>query len=86
MNGQETVWQKRRRRISEIIEVGSSADFLSRGYDIFSTVMLLINLTTTVLYTFDYMEESFGPLLLAAEAITVAFFAVDYKEIMQIQI
>lgn len=66
MNSQETVWQKRRRRISEIIEVGSSADFLSRGYDIFSTVMLLINLTATVLYTFDYMEESFGSLLLAA--------------------
>ena len=78
MNSEETFWQQRRRRISEIIEVGSSADFISRAYDIFSTVMLLINLSATVLYTFDYMELNFGPLLLATEAVTVAFFAVDY--------
>lgn len=78
MNREESVWQQRRRRISEIIEVGSTSDFISRFYDIFSTVMLLINLTATVLYTFDYMEDNFGPVLLLAEAVTVAFFAVDY--------
>lgn len=78
MNKAEENWAERRRRISEIIEVGSSGDRISRGYDIFSTLMLLINLTATVLYTFDYMEEHFSKLLLTAEAVTVAFFAVDY--------
>lgn len=78
MQTEESVWLNRRKRISETIEVGSSGDWISRGYDIFSTLMLLVNLTATVLYTFDYMEDNFGRLLLSAEAITVAFFAVDY--------
>lgn len=78
MNSKESVWAERRKRISEVIEVGSSGDGISRAYDIFSTLMLLINLTATVLYTFDYMEDNFGAALLAAEAITVSFFAVDY--------
>jgi len=78
MNMEEGSWAARRKRISEVIEVGSSGDWISRGYDIFSTLILLVNLTATVLYTFDYMEDNFGGLLLAAEAVTVAFFAVDY--------
>jgi len=78
MNEKEGIWAARRKRISEVIEVGSSGDWISRGYDIFSTLILLINLTATVLYTFDYMEDNYGALLLAAEAVTVAFFAFDY--------
>ena len=78
MNSLENVWAARRKRISEIIEVGSSGDWLSRGYDIVSTLILLINLSATVLYTFDYMEDNFGAILLIAEAVTVGFFAVDY--------
>ena len=78
MNSVENVWAARRKRISEIIEVGSSGDWLSRGYDIASTLILLINLSATVLYTFDYMEDNFGAVLLIAEAVTVSFFAVDY--------
>lgn len=69
---------RRRNRISENIEVGSSRDRVSRGYDILSTLMLLLNLTATVMYTFNEMEYRFGGLLLTIEAVTVAFFAVDY--------
>ena len=71
-------WLQRRRRISEIIEVGASDDPISRGYDIFSTAVLLINLAVTFLYTFDPMELRFGPTLLLIESLTVAFFAIDY--------
>lgn len=56
--------------MSEVIEVGSSGDWISRGYNIFSTLILLINITATMLYTFDYKEDNFGGLLLAAEAVT----------------
>ena len=73
-----SLWLKRRRRVSEIIEVGSADDFVSRAYDFTGTAIVIINLIVTVMYTFDRMEAQYGPLLLTIEAFTVAFFAVDY--------
>jgi len=78
MNKKENIWLRRRSRISEIIEVGSTYDWMSRGYDILSTIMLLVNISATVMYTFNEMEYRFGPLLLFLESFTVAFFAIDY--------
>ena len=78
MKKQKKNWMQIRRRVSEIIEVGASDDIPSRAYDIIGTVMLLINVAVTILYTFDSMELKHGELLLFLEAITVAFFAVDY--------
>lgn len=75
--GQKT-WLQRRRRVSEIIEVGTSGDIPSRCYDVASTLILLINVAVTMLYTFDEMELRYGELLLLVEALSVAFFAVDY--------
>jgi len=72
------IWLHRRKRVAEIIEVGSGGDWPSRAYDIVSTLVLLLNLIATVMYTFDSMEENHGQVLLWIEAITVAFFAVDY--------
>ena len=78
MNRHRKVWLRRRKRISEIIEVGRSDDWLSRGYDIVSTLLLVLNVAVTVMYTFDSMELRYGDTLLMLEAFTVAFFAVDY--------
>ena len=78
MEQRKKIWLQRRRRVSEIIEVGSSRDWVSRGYDILSTAILLVNIAVTVLYTFDRMELLYGPALLFLEGVTVAFFAVDY--------
>ena len=75
---QKNVWLQRRRRVSEIIEVGTSDDIPSRCYDFASTIILLLNVAVTVLYTFDEMELRYGPTLLMLEAVTIAFFAVDY--------
>ena len=69
---------QRRRRLSEIIEVGASDDLLSRAYDIISTLLVLTNVAVTVLYTFDEMELKYGETLLLLEAVTIAFFALDY--------
>ena len=73
-----SLWMKRRRRISEIIEVGSADDLVSRAYDFLSTFVVLINLVVTVAYTFNRMEAQYGPLLLTVENITITFFALDY--------
>ena len=73
-----SLWLKRRRRVSEIIEVGSADDFVSRAYDFTGTAIVIINLIVTVMYTFNRMEAEYGPLLLTIEGCTVAFFAVDY--------
>ena len=67
-----------RKRTAAIIEMGSAQDWVSRGYDILSGLMLLANLSASILYTFNSMALQYGSLLLAIEAITVAFFAVDY--------
>ncbi len=78
METSKNVWLRRRRRIFEIIEVGTAEDISSRTYDIVSVIVMLVNIAVTVLYTFDEMEQNYGELLLLLEAVTVAFFAVDY--------
>ena len=78
MDNKKSIWMQRRRRLSQIIEAGTADDPISRGYDIFSTLMTLTNVAVTVMYTFDKMELNHGPSLLTLEAITVAFFAAEY--------
>lgn len=78
MDKYRKIWLQGRRRISEIIEVGKSDDWISCGYDILSTLAVLVNVVVTVLYTFDEMELYYGEILLLLEAITIAFFAADY--------
>ena len=67
-----------RRRMADIVEMGSRQDPVSRGYDIVSCLVLLLNVTVTILYTFEKVKAQFGSALLLLETLTVAFFAVDY--------
>lgn len=73
MSKNRKTWLQRRRRIFEIIEAGSARDWVSRGYDILSTLVLLVNVSVTILYTFDSMELQYGETLLLLEAITMRF-------------
>lgn len=73
-----TAWENRRRRVFDIIDIGSDNDVLSRGYDFFNVFSILLNLAASTLYTFDSMELKYGALLLTLERITVATFAIDY--------
>ena len=66
-----------RRRSCSIIDIGTADDFISRAYDIFYTLVILVNLAVTIAYTFDGAEARCGGLLLDIEAATVAFFAAD---------
>ena len=77
MENKRRTWYQRR-RLSEILEAGTAEDYVSRGYDVFSTLMTLANVAATLLYTFDEMELNYGSTLLLVEAVTIAFFAVEY--------
>ncbi len=70
--------RERRKRVFEIIEVGSDFDFFSRGYDFLNSFSIIANLTASILYTFEYMREHIGMILVVIEQVTVIFFAVDY--------
>ena len=74
----KTAWMNRRKRIFQVIEVGSDFDFASRAYDYVNAGAIIINLLASILYTYDNIREGWGSLLILTEDITVAFFAVDY--------
>lgn len=74
----KTAHEKFRRRVFKMVSVGVVDDLINSMYDFISIAALLINLTVTVLNTYDYMDQHYGYILDAVEAATVAFFAVDY--------
>ena len=67
-----------RTKVFQMVEVGYDETGISRGYDYLNLVTILLNITATVLYTFDYFELNYGTVLHWIEAVTVAFFAIDY--------
>lgn len=67
-----------RHRILKMVEVGFVEDYISRGYDYISIAAIVINLTATILLTFNYMADNYSGILMAMELITVIFFAIDY--------
>ncbi|MBQ9719801.1 MAG: ion transporter [Oscillospiraceae bacterium] len=67
-----------REKLARVIEIGASEDRLSRGYDFLITGIIIVNLTVSVMSTFDSLDAVYGPLFDFIEAVTVACFAVDY--------
>ena len=61
-----------------MVSVGVVDDFINTFYDIISTAALILNLTVTVLNTYEYMRTNYGYILEGIEAATVGFFALDY--------
>lgn len=74
----DQVWENRRKRVFEIIEVGTQYDYVSRGYDFINSTSIILNLAVSILYTFEELRAQFGGVLLATERVTVAFFCMDY--------
>ncbi len=71
-------WFRRRKRLFEILEVGNDLDHASRAYDFFSVFAIILNLTASIMYTYDSFRMAYGELLLWIERSTVAYFALDY--------
>ena len=74
----QSTYEQRRKRIFEIIEVGTEYDYVSRIYDFFNAFCIILNLAVSILYTFDNYREQYGALLSAVEEVTVALFMIDY--------
>ena len=73
-----TALERRRRRLFTIIEIGSTGDYISRAYDLLYCLAIVVNLTVSILYTFEELRLPWGDMLLGIESVTVAFFAIDY--------
>lgn len=71
-------WLKRRQRLFQIIDVGYDLDRISRAYDYINVAAIVLNLVVSILHTYDFIRERYASILVAVEAITVAFFVVDY--------
>ena len=67
-----------KKRVFEIIEIGAPEDYASRAYDLTGVLAILVNMIVSIAYTFEEVRMSCGATLLAIEAVTVAFFALDY--------
>ena len=74
----DEIWLKRRRRVFEIIEVGTQYDYVSRAYDYVNAAAIIINLIVSIAYTFEAAREQYGAWLLLIEEVTIFFFAIDY--------
>ncbi|MBQ3559184.1 MAG: ion transporter [Agathobacter sp.] len=71
-------WDKRRKRLFDIIEVGSDYDVYSRAYDFINAGAILLNIIASIMYTFDECRVQYGLVLVIVIQVTIAFFAVDY--------
>ena len=67
-----------RQRLALIVEVGASTDFISRAYDFWITLIIVVNLVVAILSTYAELYAAHSALFEAIEAVTVAFFALDY--------
>ncbi len=67
-----------RAKVFNMVSTGVVDQPINKLYDILSIVALILNLFAAFAITFDYMEEHYKGLLLAIEAVTTFFFAIDY--------
>lgn len=66
-----------KRKIFNIIQIGDKSNQLSRFFDIFITVIIVLNILTTFLQTFDELS-AFTPLFHIIECVTLAIFCMEY--------
>ena len=71
-------WPQRRKRIYTIIDIGTTGDYISRGYDFLYALAILINLAASILYTYEHLAAAYGSMFLWTEYLTAVFFTVDY--------
>ena len=67
-----------RYRVYEIIEVRTGFDRAGRIYDAIYMFCIILNLTVSILFTYESYRERYGDTLILIEQITVASFLVDY--------
>jgi len=66
-----------RRRIFNIIQIGNKDDFWSKSFDYLIVFVILLNLTVTLLSTFDSLQ-SYSGVFKVVELVTIVFFTIEY--------
>ena len=66
-----------KRRVFDIIQLGTQYDAISRGFDYVLVSAIIINLLILIIDTFD-PAMPFRPFYKTVEYITVVFFVVEY--------
>ena len=66
-----------KRRIFDIIQIGNKDDLISRFFDWFIVIVIILNILTVFLETFDELE-SFTTLFRVIEIVTVFIFCIEY--------
>ena len=67
-----------REKLFRMVSVGIVDEPVNQAYDIISTGALLLNLTGSILITFENFYMKYGGILLVVESSTVLFFGIDY--------
>ena len=71
-------WKTLQKKLFEMVSIGVTNNRLNQGYDIISTLALILNLVAAFASTFDDIKAAHGKLLAAIDTVTVLFFAIDY--------
>ena len=66
-----------RKRIFDIIQIGTKVDFLSKAFDVFIVIMIVTSITVTFLQTFDELN-SYDKILGRIELFTIIIFIIEY--------
>ena len=66
-----------RKRLFDIIQIGNTGDLPSRAFDWFIVAVIILNILSMILLTFDELAP-FYPILHGTEIGTVTVFAVEY--------
>ena len=70
-------YERLRHRIFEIIQIGNTSDGISRFFDVFIACVIILNIATLFLGTFDSMEP-YACVLDVIEVVTMLVFIVEY--------
>jgi voltage-gated potassium channel len=66
-----------KKRIFDIIQIGSGKDFVSKSFDIFIAIVILVSLTATILSTFAEFKK-YEAVLEVIELVSVIIFTIEY--------
>lgn len=67
-----------RRRLFELLEVGSRAGGLSRKIDVFLIILIVVNILAVILETVESMNANFPGVFRWIEIVSVAIFTFEY--------
>lgn len=71
------MYKRVKRKTFEVLQIGDKSDWLSRSFDIFIAVVILLNISVLIMETFDELAVLM-PALRSVEIATTLVFCVEY--------